>query len=155
MNILTFDVEEWFHLLDFDATRNEEQWKNYEVRIYENVDRILDILESTDTKATFFIIGWVAKTYPDVVKKIAAKYQIGSHTMSHQLVWQQSREELASPSSFAPRQCSSELGIALGLASVPGGCVVEHQAAAGHHGAAGGVFPGAGVFCYGQGGMGI
>ena len=67
---------------------------------------------------TFFIIGWVAKTYPDVVKKIAAKYQIGSHTMSHQLVWQQSREELASPSSFAPRQCSSELGIALGLASV-------------------------------------
>ena len=27
--------------------------------------------------------------------------------MSHQLVWQQSREELASPSSFAPRQCSS------------------------------------------------
>lgn len=52
MNILTFDVEEWFHLLDFDATRNEEQWKNYEVRIYENVDRILDILESTDTKAT-------------------------------------------------------------------------------------------------------
>ena len=93
MNILTFDVEEWFHLLDFDATRNEEQWKNYEVRIYENVDRILDILESTDTKATFFIIGWVAKTYPDVVKKIAAKYQIGSHTMNHQLVWQQSREE--------------------------------------------------------------
>ena len=91
MNILTFDVEEWFHLLDFDATRNEEQWKNYEVRIYENVDRILDILESTNTKATFFIIGWVAKTYPDVVKKIAAKYQIGSHTMSHQLVWQQSR----------------------------------------------------------------
>lgn len=93
MNILTFDVEEWFHLLDFDATRNEEQWKNYEVRIYENVDRILDILESTNTKATFFIIGWVAKTYPDVVKKIAAKYQIGSHTMSHQLVWQQRPEE--------------------------------------------------------------
>ena len=93
MNILTFDVEEWFHLLDFDATRTEAEWKNYEVRIYENVDRILDILERTDTKGTFFIIGWVAKTYPDVVRKIAAKYQIGSHTMNHQLVWQQNREE--------------------------------------------------------------
>jgi polysaccharide deacetylase family protein (PEP-CTERM system associated) len=91
MNILTFDVEEWFHLLDFDATRTEAEWGKYEVRIYENVDRILDILERTNTKATFFIIGWVAKTYPDVVKKIAAKYQIGSHTMNHQLVWQQSR----------------------------------------------------------------
>lgn len=93
MNILTFDVEEWFHLLDFDATRTEAEWGNYEVRIYENVDRILDILERTNTKATFFIIGWVAKTYPDVVKKIAVKYQIGSHTMNHQLVWQQTPEE--------------------------------------------------------------
>lgn len=93
MNILTFDVEEWFHLLDFDATRTEAEWGKYEVRIYENVDRILDILERTNTKATFFIIGWVAKTYPDVVKKIAAKYQIGSHTMNHQLVWQQGRAE--------------------------------------------------------------
>ena len=93
MNILTFDVEEWFHLLDFDATRTEAEWGKYEVRIYENVDRILDILERTNTKATFFIIGWVAKMYPDVVKKIAAKYQIGSHTMNHQLVWQQTPEE--------------------------------------------------------------
>ena len=93
MNILTFDVEEWFHLLDFDATRGEEQWGNYEVRIYENVERILNLLEETNTKATFFIIGWVAKTYPDVIRKIAEKYEIGSHTMTHQLVWQQSPQE--------------------------------------------------------------
>lgn len=90
MNILTFDVEEWFHLLDNDSTRSEEQWKNYEVRIYENMERIFRILEETNTKATFFIIGWIAKTYPDIVKRIAEKYQIGSHTMNHQLVWQQS-----------------------------------------------------------------
>lgn len=93
MNILTFDVEEWFHLLDFDATRGEEQWSKYEVRIYENVERILNLLEETNTKATFFIIGWVAKTYPDLVRKIAEKYEIGSHTMTHQLVWQQSPQE--------------------------------------------------------------
>lgn len=93
MNILTFDVEEWFHLLDNDSTRSEEQWKNYEVRIYENMERIFRILEETNTKATFFIIGWIAKTYPDIVRQIASKYQIGSHTMNHQLVWQQSPKE--------------------------------------------------------------
>ena len=93
MNILTSDVEEWFHLLDNDSTRSEEQWKNYEVRIYENMERIFDILERTNTKATFFIIGWVAKTYPDIVKRIAEKYEVGSHTMNHQLVWQQSMDE--------------------------------------------------------------
>lgn len=93
MNILTFDVEEWFHLLDFDATRTEEEWGGYEVRIHENVDRILDILDETNTKATFFVIGWIAKTYPEVVRKIAEKYEVGSHTMTHQLVWQQSPKE--------------------------------------------------------------
>lgn len=93
MNVLTFDVEEWFHLLDFDATRDVEQWDQYEVRIYENVERILNLLEETNTKATFFVIGWVAKNYPDIVQRIAEKYEIGSHTMTHQLVWQQSPQE--------------------------------------------------------------
>ena len=93
MNILTFDVEEWFHLLDNDSTRSEEQWKGYEVRIHENIDRVFRILDDTNTKATFFIIGWIANTYPEVVKRIAEKYEIGSHTMTHQLVWQQTPEE--------------------------------------------------------------
>lgn len=93
MNILTIDVEEWFHLLDFDATRTEAEWGKYEVRIYDNVERIFRVLEETDTKATFFIIGWIAKTYPDLVRQIADKYQIGCHTMNHQLIWQQSPSE--------------------------------------------------------------
>lgn len=93
MNILTFDIEEWFHLLDCDATRTENEWMKYEVRIYDNVERLFGVLEDTNTKATFFIIGWIAKTYPDLVRKIAEKYQIGCHTMSHQLVWQQTPEE--------------------------------------------------------------
>ena len=93
MNIITFDTEEWFHLLDNDSTRTEAEWVHFEKRIEGNVGRILDILDSTNTKATFFIIGWVAKTYPDLVRRISEKYQIGSHTMNHQLVWQQSRQE--------------------------------------------------------------
>ena len=96
MNILTFDIEEWFHLLDFDATRTETEWSNYEVRIHENVERIFRILDETNTKATFFIIGWVAKTYPDLIRKIADRYQIGCHTMNHQLVWQQTPNEFRS-----------------------------------------------------------
>lgn len=90
MNILTFDVEEWFHLLDFDATRSEDAWGKYEVRIHENVERILNLLDETNSKATFFIIGWIARTYPEVVRRIAERYEVGSHTMTHQLVWQQS-----------------------------------------------------------------
>ncbi|MBR6346281.1 MAG: polysaccharide deacetylase family protein [Bacteroidales bacterium] len=86
MNILTFDLEEWFHLLDFDATRGEEQWKGFEVRIYENTERILRLLDGSGSSATFFVIGWIAKTYPDLVRRISEKYEIGSHTDSHELV---------------------------------------------------------------------
>lgn len=93
MNILTFDIEEWFHLLDNDSTRYEEQWKKYEIRIHKNVDRILNILEESNTKATFFIVGWIAKNYPEIVKKIGGKYEIGSHTMNHGLIWQQKPQE--------------------------------------------------------------
>lgn len=91
MYILTFDVEEWFHLLDNDSTRSEAEWGRYPARIYENMKRIFRILDDTDTKATFFVIGWIARAYPDLVRRIAEKYEIGSHTMSHQLVWQQNR----------------------------------------------------------------
>ena len=56
MYILTFDVEEWFHLLDNDSTRSEAEWVRYPVRIYENMERIFRILEDTDTRATFFVI---------------------------------------------------------------------------------------------------
>lgn len=93
MKILTVDIEEWFHLLDFDATRTEKEWKNYEVRIYDNVERLFRVLEDTHTKATFFVVGWIAKTYPYLVRKIAENYQIGCHTMNHQLVWQQTPQE--------------------------------------------------------------
>lgn len=128
MNVLTLDVEEWFHLLDFDATRTEAEWGKYEVRIYENVDRILDILERTNTKATFFIIGWVAKTYPDVVKKIAAKYQIGSHTMNHQLVWQQSREEFKEDVSSSVKLLEDITGQKVECFRAPGFSIRESEA---------------------------
>ncbi len=92
MNILNFDTEEWFHLLDCSAGLDVASWDKYEVRIHENVDRILNILEKTNTKATFFVIGWVAEKYPELVRKIAERYEVGSHTMTHQLIWQQSPE---------------------------------------------------------------
>ncbi len=92
MRILTFDIEEWFHLLENESTCDSNSWGDFPVRIHDNVDRLLEILSDTDTKATFLIIGWIAEKYPEVVRKIAERYEIGSHTMSHELVWARDRE---------------------------------------------------------------
>ena len=70
MNILTFDIEEWFHILDNESTKNVHQWDKYEVRIHENTDRILYFLEKNNLNATFFIVGWIAEKYPEIVKKM-------------------------------------------------------------------------------------
>lgn len=93
MNILTVDIEEWFHLLDNPSTKSETQWKNFEVRIHENMDRLFKILEVNNTRASFFVLGWIAEKYPEVVKEISDRgYEIGSHTASHQLVYEQNRQ---------------------------------------------------------------
>ncbi len=89
MNILTFDIEEWFHILDNDSTKTEKEWANYESRIHRNMDKIFQILDDHDVKATFFCLGWVAKKYPEIIKKIdALGYEIGTHSNMHQLVYE-------------------------------------------------------------------
>ena len=90
MKILTFDIEEWFHILDTDATRTEDTWSAYESRIQANTDRILGALSGRRRRATFFCLGWIAKKYPDIIRKIDKEgYEIASHSSLHQLVYDQ------------------------------------------------------------------
>lgn len=94
MHILTFDVEEWFHILDNYSTKTEDKWSKYEVRIHKNMDRIFTLLQENNVKATFFCLGWIARKYPEVIKKIdALGYDIGSHSDMHQLAYEQNRKE--------------------------------------------------------------
>jgi polysaccharide deacetylase family protein (PEP-CTERM system associated) len=93
MNILTFDIEEWFHILDHDSTKTQSEWKNYESRIHINVERILLLLEEKTLKATFFCLGWIAEKYPDVILEIVRHgHELGSHTYNHQLIYEQNRK---------------------------------------------------------------
>ena len=96
MNILTFDIEEWFHILDNKSTKTELNWNNYEERINQNMDKIFHFLEINNLKATFFVVGWIAEKYPHIIKKIdSMDFEIGSHTYYHQLMYEQSRKEIS------------------------------------------------------------
>lgn len=55
IHILTFDIEEWFHILDFADVDDVNKWGHYEVRIYKNVYRILELLYDRGMKKTFFV----------------------------------------------------------------------------------------------------
>lgn len=87
INVLTFDVEDWFHLLDNPATEDQSTWDSRESRVERNVDRILGFLADHEIRATFFCLGWIALKYPGVISKInAAGYEIGSHSFAHRQV---------------------------------------------------------------------
>lgn len=94
MKILTFDIEEWFHILDNESTKTEKNWGTYEARIHKNMDRIFEILEDTNVKATFFCLGWIAKKYPEVIRRIDAQgFEIATHSNLHQLAYEMKRNE--------------------------------------------------------------
>jgi polysaccharide deacetylase family protein (PEP-CTERM system associated) len=90
MKILTFDIEEWFHILDNTSTKLEGTWSKFESRIQSNIDRILGLLDDHDRKGTFFCLGWIAAKYPEIIKLIhQCGHEIGSHSHLHQLVYEQ------------------------------------------------------------------
>jgi peptidoglycan-N-acetylglucosamine deacetylase len=91
MKILTFDIEEWFHILDNDATKTEAEWEGFESRIHGNMDKIHGMLG--DQKATFFCLGWVARKFPEVLKEIdRIGHEIATHSDLHQLAYEQNRQ---------------------------------------------------------------
>lgn len=94
MNVLTFDIEDWFHLLDVPSLENFEEWDDFEKRIHIGLSEILRLLRKYDVKAIFFIIGWVADKYPDIVKLINDEgHIIGSHSYYHRLVYKLTPQE--------------------------------------------------------------
>jgi len=94
MKILTFDIEDWFHVLDNEKTANPTSWSKFPTRIEIGVDRILQLLSDTGQPATFFCLGWVAVKYPNIIRKIKKNgHHIASHSHFHQLAYNQSQAE--------------------------------------------------------------
>ena len=93
MKILTFDIEEWFHILDNKKTKSVSEWNKFDSRIRIGMDLIYDILLKTEKSATFFVVGWMAEKYPEIIREISDRgFEIGSHTHLHQLVYDQDQK---------------------------------------------------------------
>jgi polysaccharide deacetylase family protein (PEP-CTERM system associated) len=84
-NALTIDVEDYFQVSAFAPYIARDDWDRRECRVERNVARVLDMLAARETKATFFVLGWIAERYPALVRSIAAQGpEIASHGYGHQ-----------------------------------------------------------------------
>ncbi len=94
LNALTIDVEDYYQVSGFERHIARDRWGEYESRVVVNTERILDLLSSYSVSATFFVLGWVAERFPQLVRAIgAAGHEIGSHSYWHRLVYQQTPDQ--------------------------------------------------------------
>jgi polysaccharide deacetylase family protein (PEP-CTERM system associated) len=90
VNAMTIDVEDYFHVSVFDGILPRSAWETMESRVCRNTERLLEIFSEHDVRATFFVLGWVAERFPDLVRTIAGRgHEIASHGYAHRLIYDQ------------------------------------------------------------------
>lgn len=94
VNAMSVDVEEHFQVSAFANRISKNDWLGMQSRVSRNMERILQLFNESNTKATFFTLGCVAERAPDLVKKIVAEgHEIASHGYDHTRVWAQTPEQ--------------------------------------------------------------
>ena len=94
LNALTVDVEDYFQVEAFAPYIPYDTWDQYTPRVEQNVVRILDLFQRHKVRATFFVLGWVARRFPGLVRRIAAAgHEIGCHGFAHRRLHYLDRSE--------------------------------------------------------------
>jgi polysaccharide deacetylase family protein (PEP-CTERM system associated) len=88
INAMSVDVEDYFHVSVFDGVVPRSRWDTLESRVCANTERLLEIFSDAGVLSTFFVLGWVGRRHPTLVKRIAdAGHEIASHGYAHRLVY--------------------------------------------------------------------
>lgn len=96
-NALTIDVEDYFQVESFFGIIERKDWDGFDCRVERNVDLILEALDGAGAKATFFTLGWIARRYPLLVRRIVeAGHELASHGSDHRRADGQSRSDFRS-----------------------------------------------------------
>ena len=93
--VMSVDLEEYFHVDAFSNTIVKKNWSNYQSRVEQSVDIILDIFEKYNVKATFFTLSSLLSYKFLLIKKIAQKgHEIASHGVYHDKIFTLSKKAL-------------------------------------------------------------
>lgn len=104
--LLTIDVEDWFQVENLKSVIPFSTWDERELRVERNTHRLLDLFDSinlnpdtqnnpTNPKATFFILGWLIRRMPALIREIHARgHEVASHGFNHHLCTHQQPDEL-------------------------------------------------------------
>jgi polysaccharide deacetylase family protein (PEP-CTERM system associated) len=87
LNAFSVDVEDYFQVGAFENAIPRERWGSFEPRVEANTRRLLDLCAAHGVRGTFFVLGWVAERWPELVRDIAAAgHEVGTHGQDHRRV---------------------------------------------------------------------
>ena len=93
MNVMSIDLEDWFCVYNLSRLIPYTDWDRCESRVERNTLRLLELFRKHRVEATFFVLGWVADRFPDLVKEIERGGHEVAHGYSHRLLTFMSPEE--------------------------------------------------------------
>jgi polysaccharide deacetylase family protein (PEP-CTERM system associated) len=89
LNALTVDLEDWYQGLEI----GRQDWHGFEDRVLLSGRKLLALLAESGTRATFFVLGYVADRHPDLIREIhSAGHEIATHGDSHDFVYRLTRD---------------------------------------------------------------
>lgn len=117
-------MEDYFH--PTEVSRDATDWPRFAARIEIGTNLLLDLLAEHQTRATFFILGWVADNHSELVRRIAdAGHEIGCHSYYHRLVYSLTRQEFRQDTSRAMRAIQDACGVSPKLYRAPSYSIVS------------------------------
>lgn len=125
-NVLSVDVEDWFHILEVDSAPDVENWIRMESRVEKNFYSMLDVFDTAGVKATCFFLGWIAEKLPKLAKEADERgHEIACHGYSHQLIYTQTRKEFAEDISKSKKILEDTIGKHVLGYRAPGFSIIE------------------------------
>ncbi|MBD3234864.1 MAG: DUF3473 domain-containing protein [candidate division Zixibacteria bacterium] len=113
-NILSIDVEDWFHLMEHPSLPGPSEWGKLPSRVEANFADLLGILHDHNITGTCFFLGWIARKFPHLVKMASkAGFEIASHGMYHRPVYKQLPSEFLDDVATSRKICEDIIGIAV------------------------------------------
>ena len=111
LNALTIDVEDYYHVSAFESVIPYRDWERFESRVEQNTHRILELLDEYKTKATFFVLGWVAERQPQLIRAISERgHEVASHGYAHQRIDTQSPDQFREETRQSKRIIEDAIG---------------------------------------------
>ena len=91
MIIFTVDVEDWYQVENLKEAIGRDTWEYQKPRVEDNIFKLLELLEKSNSMATFFVLGYIAKRHPKLITNIYERgHEVASHGFNHTLIYEQS-----------------------------------------------------------------